>query len=301
MTRPYLRRVWTPIRRFLKMENSVGVVGQPNQTSFSTDHYAAIGATYSEAFFYEKDSAYEKWQFTHILSQLACDSHHTVVDLGGGTGRTAQLIYQGCKLKNPVMCVDNAASMLAACANREGVVSVLDGIEGFALREKQHYDRAMMKEVVHHLGNSDERVKVFKQIHAQLNTKGKLLIVTRPKIPEYPFFKKAMDVWSLAQPSEQQLVDDFKSAGFTSITSSVEKFNVGLPLSSWCTMIRNRFWSTFSNFTDDEIEEGVLEIQQRFQKTKQNPSGVHSADLSDSATTLLKFSEAMVFISGTKE
>ena len=35
----------------------------------------------------------------------------------------------------------------------------------------------------------------------------------------------------------------------------------------WITMIRNRFWSTFSEFDDDNIEKGINEIKKRFEQS----------------------------------
>lgn len=37
----------------------------------------------------------------------------------------------------------------------------------------------------------------------------------------------------------------------------IEKFKCVVAKEHWFTMLRNKFWSTFSYFSQDELEEGI--------------------------------------------
>ena len=55
-----------------------------------------------------------------------------------------------------------------------------------------------------------------------------------------------------------------KQNGFSVSSFSIHEYPVSLDMNWWITMIRNRFWSTFSEFDDDNIEKGITEIQEKF-------------------------------------
>ena len=120
-----------------------------------------------------------------------------------------------------------------------------------------------MKEVVHHLGEEDLKT-TFSALQSKLIKDGKLIICTRPQDVEYPFFQEAHAVWRKNQPPKEYFVALLQQSGFSVSSVSVQKYPVSLDINWWITMIRNRFWSTFSEFDDDNIEKGINEIQERF-------------------------------------
>ena len=61
------------------------------------------------------------------------------------------------------------------------------------------------------------------------------------------------------------------------------RYPLELPTDEWCKMIENRFWSTFSHFTDEELKAGTDWIR-------------HNANGSNT----LKFEERMVVITAVK-
>jgi hypothetical protein len=38
-------------------------------------------------------------------------------------------------------------------------------------------------------------------------------------------------------------------------------YTVRMPKARWYSMVRARFWSTFSHFTDAQLEEGIEELE----------------------------------------
>ena len=48
---------------------------------------------------------------------------------------------------------------------------------------------------------------------------------------------------------------------------SVHNYPATLNIDWWINMIRNRFWSTFSEFDDEELGKGIDEIIEKFGKS----------------------------------
>ena len=116
------------------------------------DHYKNVSASYATAFFYTGE--YEDWQKGHILRCLRLAPEQRLVDIGGGTGRFAHLLHEAAALQQEAVCVDPSASMLEEAAALEGVATEhCGGVEWASKPER--YDRALIKEVVHHLTDDE--------------------------------------------------------------------------------------------------------------------------------------------------
>ena len=84
--------------------------------------------------------------------------------------------------------------MLKAAAQLDGVVAVCSGGVEFAQDTARSYDRALIKEVVHHIPD-EALAAMYAGIFAQLSPGGVCLTATRPCVVQYPFFDAAMQVW----------------------------------------------------------------------------------------------------------
>lgn len=160
---------------------------------------------------------------------------------------------------------------------------------------KTGYNHVLLKEVVHHF-DSKERVGIFTGlrdglISDDLNENGKeedvsLLIVTRPQIDiDYPMWPAAKDVWAANQPSAEDIEADLHKAGFQDIGRTIKSFPCEIELEAWLRMVGNRFWSTFSHFSDEKIEKGCDHIT-----NEANPDGKGK----------IKFEERLLFITARK-
>jgi trans-aconitate methyltransferase len=248
-------------------------------TSTTSKHYESHSSkTYEQAYFYEP-GAYQQYLVDLVRKRLALvgdnwvssETKH-ILDIGGGTGNFAQALVRG--LPNvQVTVVDpylDPTLSLDQFSLRQ-ISFVQASAESFAQAHRTvHHttktaswrckvDRILLKEVVHHL---EDRVGMFRGMYSDLSMSGSLLIITRPQINvDYPLWDAAREVWKQNQPSAQELVDELQQGGFVSITETLETYPCSIPLARWQEMVRGRFWSTFSNFSDQELEEACIQME----------------------------------------
>jgi hypothetical protein len=150
---------------------------------------------------------------------------------------------------------------------------------------KSGYHQVLMKEVIHHV-KADDRVPLFRGLldgTAPLIDSGvttgdssssnatdspcalppSLLIVTRPQTDiDYPLWDAARHVWASQQPALDDIVRDLEAAGYVRVAASVHSHPCAISLTRWERMIRNRFWSTFSHFSNEELDDGIRQMEE---------------------------------------
>jgi hypothetical protein len=68
-----------------------------------------------------------------------------------------------------------------------------------------------------------------------------------------------MTAFSESQPELDILLGEIAASGLGAVTSR-EEYRVEIPKDRWYAMLRARFMSNLAGFTSDEIEKGILEI-----------------------------------------
>ena len=134
-------------------------------------------------------------------------------------------------------------------------------------KESGSYHQILMKEIVHHL-DAEDRLQIFEGMYEGLQSSPSkhpsILIITRPQIDiDYPLWTEAKHVWKENQPSIDEITKDLKDAGFIDISYTVESYPCSIQFHRWQSMIQQRFWSTFSKFTDEELMMACQQIADR--------------------------------------
>lgn len=264
------------------------------EPSESGVHYDKVAEKYHQSFFYDKNTPFEAWQLRVVREALDLHESSRLLDLGGGTGRFSSLLRSSVSTNEDtefqVTCVDPSKRMLDVARAIKGVVAVENGAffllssllrsdsqhhhtdaltycREFALldaRTNEKHTHVLLKEILHHLETPFQVAELFGYLkNGVVEPGGRVVVVTRPKKEvDYPFFQKAYDVWVSAQPDAEEWAASLRSKGFLDVSIATHSFDVELELDVWCDMIRNRFWSTFAGFSDEEIETGISEIRE---------------------------------------
>jgi hypothetical protein len=232
----------------------------------TANHYEAHSAeTYEEAYFYEP-GAYMSHLVDLVTQRMAFDDNEPrhMLDIGGGTGNFARALVENNNLRVTVIEpfleeANNDKSDKVAFVKAPAEIFLSSHRDAW---RKQPFHQILIKETIHHI-DEKLRVDILKGIYNELqsfeneHTTPSILIVTRPQIEiDYPLWDAARQVWKENQPSLEQLISELESAGFVDIKYTVEKYGSSIPLDRWKRMVKNRFWSTFADFSDDELESG---------------------------------------------
>jgi hypothetical protein len=183
----------------------------------------------------------------------------------------------------PILCVDPFEEMLQhAYAHQPLVRPVLQGAVEFAqTAEALSLDCVLLKEVIHHIPQQ-EWGALFGGCHRVLSAGGVVVIITRPQEVEYPLFPRAAEIWKEHQPPAEPFCEALRQAGF-SVQEEVHSYLVCLQKAAWLGMVTNKFWSTFSLCTAQELSEGLAFLEEKHALEEE-----------------LRFHDNLVFIVATK-
>lgn len=203
------------------------------------------------------------------LSSRSSRKKNRLVDLGCGLGHWGEMlgaVIEKSRHKDDfdrtILCVDNYLPMLEEAMKRKGVETLQADAVTFSQLPHQQYSHILLKECIHHVSIQDLPI-FFRGITNQLLPGGKILIITRPAEPLLPFFVRLNEIWKTTQPPTDIFIDQMKSVGLKTSIENVD-MKVYLPKEKWFSMIRNKFWSEFSMCSNEEIESGIKELDEKY-------------------------------------
>jgi SAM-dependent methyltransferase len=236
-------------------------------------HYEGHSASsYESAYFYSAGD-YTDYLSKMVVKRLGLEptTCRRILDIGGGTGNFTRMIVKNSPEVEAIV-IDpflegQEESTESSTASIKFVKAPAESLseQGDKVWWRHDYHQVLLKEVIHHIHASD-RVNVFAGIYRDLPQRPSadpgILIITRPQTDiDYPLWEEARQVWAENQPSLKELRSELEQAGFTQISNTIEGYPCEIEFERWISMIKNRFWSTFSNFTDDELEEACQRMR----------------------------------------
>lgn len=221
-------------------------------------HYESISSKYDKL--YTFDSGYYTWLSNRISIYLNIKQKDIFVDLGGGTGHISTAIHKQNSMMHDALCVDPNQQMLNAIKNQSHVIPYCCDALSFSKDKKIKYDKILLASMVHHL---EKRSEIFNGLHNQLNNHGRILISTRPPHTSLPFFNSALKTFQQSQTAYEHLTSELESAGF-SVATHTEKRVINIPRAAWYRMLKERFMSNLIQLSNQEIEDGIEELELKY-------------------------------------
>jgi cyclopropane fatty-acyl-phospholipid synthase-like methyltransferase len=232
------------------------------EQKMTTSHYAKVANHYNHAFFHGDSIYYQNWVLEKVLHHLQLKPSDQVVDIGCGTGTFTTALYDKAHLNQEILGVDLSPDMLKQANSLKGVITHCADAVSFAQLHEYQYDKILMMGIIHHIEQANLPT-LYTGLYQQLRKGGKLLTLTRPSVIHFPFFQAALDIWPQFQPDSKIYVQLQKKAGF-SVNCLSYDYPVQIPKTQWFKMIKNRFWSTFSHFNDEELQAGLMELENKY-------------------------------------
>ncbi len=203
----------------------------------------------------------------------------TLVDLGGGTGMYSIDILRQVPLRNETLCVDAYQEMLDRIPEGSHLRPIcLDALTFSG--EAYAYNKVLVKEAIHHV---TEREALFKNLFEKLPSGGRILLVHVPPELDYPIFERALEKAKGWHAHPDDLEAQMKNAGFK-VERDILIHRHQLKKNHYFDQIRSRFMSVLHHFSDEEMEEGLREMEERY-----------------GDQSILEFNDRFDFVLGIKE
>lgn len=220
------------------------------------NHFDSIADVFNRIWYFSDD--YKDFVTSHIHHDLALCNKDVLADIGGGTGSFTGRLAQEANLAQ-AYCIEPSPAMCDEAAKLGNITALCCDAHDF-LATHTPFSKILFKEVIHHI---QEREVFWKTLYRHLPPEGRLLIITRPKNIAFPFFASAKAAFERNQPSQESIETELHRGGFqTTVHHRSHTFT--LPKQDWYTMLRHRFMSDLGVFSDAEIEEGILEIEENY-------------------------------------
>lgn len=218
-------------------------------------HYQRIAERYSEYLSYSGD--FVPALAAKMAEMLQLSEDDAFVDLGGGTGIYTAAILDQVRCRLPVTLVDFSSDMLDQVPEDLPVEKV--HMDALAFSEQaRRYDKVLIKETVHHV---DDRRTLFENLYERLAPGGALLLVHVPPDVDYPLFEAAKERARRWHADPDELERMLSATGFRTVRDAID-WPHAVPKQRYFEMVASQYMSVLSSFGEDEIEEGLREMEQ---------------------------------------
>lgn len=218
----------------------------------SEDHYDRLGSSYDDLWKYS--DYFVRSMARAVIETLDLRASDRFVDLGAGTGLFAKAITDELRFAEPILCVDPSARLVNQ-ARRDDIEVLVQDANAFAASGRR-FDKLLLKEVVHHL---DDPAAVFRGLGESVSPNGAVLVVLLPPTIDYPLFQSALQRFEEQQPHYDEVASALADAGLEPDVR-LQEFPLEIERDRYLEMVRSRYMSLLSTFSDNEIRAGVAEI-----------------------------------------
>ncbi|MEV6055211.1 class I SAM-dependent methyltransferase [Streptomyces sp. NPDC052107] len=216
---------------------------------------------YDEHWVYGPD--YVPWMSGQIAQALRLGPMDRIADVGSGTGLFAREVAKQVGPRHPILCVDPSEAMLRQLGTPPPAVltpivaCAEDLAEGRTRLPYEQLDAVWLKESVHHVADP---AHTLRGLADRLAPGGRLLVVMLPASIQYPLFEAALARFEELQPDPAVIEGHLRAAGLDAGLSYVEH-ELRIDRDKYFGMVRARYMSLLSTFSDSEIEKGIEEMR----------------------------------------
>lgn len=225
-------------------------------------HYEELADEYDEHWVYGPD--YVPWMASRIAKALRLTPSERIADIGSGTGLFAREVAEQLRPRQPILCVDPSEAMLRQLGTPPPptltpvVASAEDIAAGRVDLPYEQLDAMWLKESVHHVA---DQAGTLRGLAGRLAPGGRLLVVMLPATIRYPLFQAALDRFEELQPDPADIEGHLRAAGLDAGLTHVEH-ELRIERDKYFGMVRGRYMSLLSTFSDSEIEKGIEEMRE---------------------------------------
>jgi ubiquinone/menaquinone biosynthesis C-methylase UbiE len=232
-------------------------------TDTTAEHYERVADRYNEQWTYDPD--YVRRFADAMADALRLTSSDVIADVGCGTGLYTRRLCERVEPAHPVLCVDPVPAMLDQLPRSPGLRPLHARAEDLAsgvvpVPDDARLDAIIMKESVHHLA---DRAETLTGLTRLLSRHGRILVVMLPPTIGHPLFRAAHERFRELQPEPTEIQEILGSAGLRASTS-YRTFHAAIDRERYVRMLESRYMSVLSDFSEDELREGIAQFRHAY-------------------------------------
>ena len=235
-------------------------------------HYADVANRYDDLFRFTYDYIAD---FT--IRRLKLQPDDRLVDIVAGTGAITSLIWTKSCLNNPILCVDPSIDMLKIAEKKKGLKtcpSTADDFFGGNYQTDYIYNKLMFLSCANLFQDPYE---TFRSAFEYLPANGLLVVVQRSTECTLPLWKSIYAKSIQSSHTIDGYRDQLERAGFQ-VTLSVETGASTMTKREWYDKLRKRMFTVMSGLSDEEIEEGIREVDREWFCDKEDGDNIEIKD-----------------------
>ena len=193
------------------------------------------------------------------LKYLQLQPDDLLVDIGAGNGNTTEPLWKKGILKHPILCVDPSSDMLQGCKSREGLETLqASAFEFFS--EKFHHNKVLIAQCIHLWPDHQE---TFDRMFRNSPQNAVFVVIMSVPKTKRAYWKAARESFEATFVAPDKVEEALGKAGFKLKTT--DEVIVYTPTKAeWYRNLRNRSTVCLEPFSDEEIEEGLREVDRDF-------------------------------------
>ena len=196
-----------------------------------------------------------------ILKKKKLNKYSRILDIGCGRGKIIGSLAERLKLiHKPIgLDIENHKDK-----SKKIIFRKTDGLS-FISKTKVKFDLILIKQTIHLLKESEIK-KLLSICKSKLNNKGTIIILSiNPRINEIPSFTLMNNKLKKSLKRDKRIFNLIYKI-YPKLITKYFVFNVKILKNKYLKMINNRFISTLLNFSDNQIKEGLKEINKKYKK-----------------------------------
>ena len=167
--------------------------------------------------------------------------------------------YVAIDLQSDILVIDPSPESIKIAEGKEGVRGmVADADQFLATQDSKDYNKYLFIGVVHHF--TDQK-KTFESAYQCLPKGGEILIICRKYKHFPPLWNRAYSLLIGNYSTPETNIEALKETGFTVISEEEGKKEI-LVKKEYFDQLRRRNFSNLHSLTDEEIEEGLRELDE---------------------------------------
>ena len=196
-----------------------------------------------------------------ILKQIKLEKHSRILDIGCGRGKIIENLSERLRLINrPIgLDIENHKDK-----SKKIIFKKIDGLS-FISKTKISFDLILIKQTIHLLKKNQIK-KLLSICENKLNQKGKIIILSLdPKMNEIPTFSLMNNKLNQSLRRDNKIFDLIYKI-YPKIIIKYFEFKVKIFKKKYLKMIKDRYISILLNLKDNQIKDGLKEINNKYKK-----------------------------------